>query len=360
MVVSKKYIDKSIADQVISIGPEFSSPRGGIAQVVYHYNNYIFEDIKYISNSCEGSKVKKLLCAIKSIIIFCLYALLDRRLKIVHIHSGVNISFERSAIFVYLARFFRLKPIIHIHSGGIFDYYDKKPDFVKRVLYKCADVIVLGDLWIEFFNARMSLPKIEVLENIIPIPSTLNKSNFDDNKIHLLFLARAVKPKGIFELADALIDNIDKYKDKIVLHFGGTGDDLEAFMQKVENAEAQDIIKCEGWITGERKMFLLNHCDAFILPTYYEGISLSILEAMTYNMPILATNVGGNPSLVIDGVNGLLFKPQSSMAIAEVIDYVINNRDEVKAFGLASADIVSRYYPENVSNHLENIYRSLL
>lgn len=357
---SKYYIDRNISDRVLSIGPEYSNPRGGIAQVAFYYDKYIFENFKYIANSCEGSKFKKLMCAIKSVIQFIYYAITDRKLKLVHIHTAANISFERSAFFVYLAKIFGLTPIMHVHSGAILQYCERKPEFVKKVLSDCKLIIVLADIWKEFFENTMSITnEIVILENIIPVP-TVKRGSFNDGKMHLLFLARVVEPKGILDLADAIIENKENFRDKIVLHVGGEGEDLRELQSRIETAAVQDIIKCEGWIVDEQKEFLLNNCDVFILPTHFEAISLSILEAMSYEMPILATAVGGIPTIVENGKNGILFPPHSKKDIALSINYFLDHKELLRKFGLSSHETVVKFFPENVSQHIENIYTRML
>ena len=68
-------------------------------------------------------------------------------------------------------------------------------------------------------------------------------------------------------------------------------------------------------VSGHKKEMLLNLCDAYILPSYTEGLPVSILEAMSYGKPILATPVGGIPEVVID--NGILFQPGDLSAILQ-------------------------------------------
>jgi glycosyltransferase involved in cell wall biosynthesis len=71
--------------------------------------------------------------------------------------------------------------------------------------------------------------------------------------------------------------------------------------------------------TSTRVPELLNALDVYVLPSMYEGISNSLLEAMATGLPVLATAVGGNPEVVIDGESGLLFPPRDSGKLASLL-----------------------------------------
>lgn len=72
-------------------------------------------------------------------------------------------------------------------------------------------------------------------------------------------------------------------------------------------------------MSGEKKSQLFNTADAFILPSYHEGVPISILEAESYALPVISTQVGGIPEIVSDSYNGILFKPGDKVAMYEAI-----------------------------------------
>jgi glycosyltransferase involved in cell wall biosynthesis len=90
--------------------------------------------------------------------------------------------------------------------------------------------------------------------------------------------------------------------------------------------EAQKIVCAAGaeslvWFAGERNDIpeLMRGLDLFVLPSLREGISNTILEAMASGLPVIATNVGGNPELVVDGETGMLVPPSDPIAMADAI-----------------------------------------
>jgi len=87
---------------------------------------------------------------------------------------------------------------------------------------------------------------------------------------------------------------------------------------------------------------LISLFDVFVLPSLYEGMSNTILEAMACSRPIVATRVGGNPELVEDGLNGYLVPPRDANALAERIITLLQNPDQARRFGRAGRDIVEK------------------
>ena len=72
--------------------------------------------------------------------------------------------------------------------------------------------------------------------------------------------------------------------------------------------------------------------DVFVLPSLSEGLSMAILEAMIAGKPVVATQVGGNPELVLDGETGFLVPPRDSQALASSIVTLLTNRERAVQF----------------------------
>ena len=87
--------------------------------------------------------------------------------------------------------------------------------------------------------------------------------------------------------------------------------------------EARQLISAAGaeslaWLPGERNDIpeLMRGMDLFVLPSLREGISNTILEAMASGIPVVATRIGGNPELVVEGETGMLVPPSDPIAMA--------------------------------------------
>ena len=72
--------------------------------------------------------------------------------------------------------------------------------------------------------------------------------------------------------------------------------------------------------------------DVFVLPSLSEGLSMAILEAMIAGRPVVATAVGGNPELVLNGKSGFLVPPRDSQALAKSVTTLLMNRPQAAQF----------------------------
>ena len=103
--------------------------------------------------------------------------------------------------------------------------------------------------------------------------------------------------------------------------------------QMVSSAGAESLV----WLSGERNDVpeLMRGLDLFVLPSLREGISNTILEAMASGLPVIATNVGGNPELVVDGETGRLVPPSDPVAMADAIQSYLKDPAKLQRHGQA-------------------------
>ena len=149
------------------------------------------------------------------------------------------------------------------------------------------------------------------------------------------------------------------YEGKLQLIFGGDGE-VEKAKEYIKQNKLDNIAFYQGWVSGKNKIELLNRADAYVLPSYNEGLPVSILESMSYHLPIISTNVGGIPEIVKDGVNGFIIEPGNKKGLKEAIDHLLFNRKLREKMGVASADMVKDHLPDSVKKQLENLYLKLL
>ena len=348
-------LTKNRSEAILSVGCEYKNPKGGVAQVMKNYEEYIFPEFKCVVNSGGNNKVEKLFKALFGWLEMLFKLTFDKKIKIVHIHTASYNSFKRSAIFLKLAKFFGKKVILHIHGGGFKEYYATNPSWIAKILNSSDAIITLSESWKEYYESITNGPAIFILENIIANPNILDRK--ESTKCNLLFLGKIDRLKGIYDLLEVLYQNKQNFSDKIELHIGGGGE-VEKLKELISKYELEDFVYYEGFVSGNKKETLLNECDAYILPSYTEGLPVSILEAMSYGKPILSTPVGGIPE-VVKG-NGILFQPGDLSAIRKAIELIATNESRRKEMGLKSKEMIEGYLPANVETKLEKIYTQIL
>lgn len=96
--------------------------------------------------------------------------------------------------------------------------------------------------------------------------------------------------------------------------------------------------------------------DLFVFPSFREGLSLSLIEAMASGLPVVCSDIRGNIDLIEEGKNGYLVKADDIEGFRNAINKVINSKKNSKEFGNANAEKVKKYALENVLEDMKEIY----
>lgn len=316
--------------KVLMIGPA-RSVHGGISGVVNNlYAAGLAEkvDLTYIGTMVDGSKIRKLFQAAGAFIRFCIEL---PKNDIVHVNMASDISYYRKSLFIRTAHLFHKKIVIHQHGGDFETFYDKEINAkarkkVDRVLNMGDVFLVLAPAWKDFFSRIVSPEKIIVFPDGIFLPEPFEKQ-YGQHKI--LFLGRLCKEKGLWELMQIIPALKEKYDD-IKVYLGGIWEDKEL---KDAAAKHPDTVIWLGWVSGEEKQKYLRMCDIFVLPSYFEGQSLSLLEAMASYCAVAASKTGGIPQMIIEGKTGIFIKPKSADSLKEGILRLLADRELCRELG---------------------------
>lgn len=343
------------AKKVLTIGIDYRVVRGGVAAVENVYSTF-YHPFNHITTTVTNGQVKKLLVLCKAILQFLYWMLFHPEIKIVHVQGSVGASFGRKAIFIYIAKFFHKKVVWHMHAGRFAVFYQQHRYAVKKVVDKCDVIIALSEYWKEYFKNEFPTKRVEIIKNVISAPKVHKQQT---SYCTLLFLGLLGKNKGIYDLLECIRDHKEEFQGNLKLYIGGNGE-IEHVKQLIKEYGIADIAIFEGWVSGDKKIELLNKSDAYILPSYKEGLPISILEAMSYGMPIISTPVGGIPEIVSNGENGYLIEPGNKEDIYKAIISLLNNTDLRKRMGKVSLSRVGEHLPKYVEKQLETLYDSLV
>lgn len=343
------------ARNVLTIGIDYRIVRGGVAAVENVYSTF-YQPFNHVTTTVTNGQVKKLLVLCKAVLQFLYWMLFHPEIKILHVQGASNASFWRKRIFIYIAKWFDKKVVYHMHGGGFGDFSRKHPQAVRRLLEKCDVVIALSDYWKSFFESELHFKNVVVVKNVIAEP-VINPNK--TTCFSLLFLGLLGQNKGIYDLLDCLNEHKSVFSGKLKLFVGGNGE-ISKVTQIISKYGLSDIVSFEGWVSGDKKIELLNKVDAYILPSYHEGLPISILEAMSYSLPIISTNVGGIPEILKNGENGFIMSPGDKDAMYRAILELMNNEKLRMDMGKASYSKVQEHMPVFVERQMNDLYRSLL
>lgn len=267
--------------------------------------------------------------------IACLKIILNliiKRIEIVHIHMSERGSFKRKYVIMLVAKFFRKKVIIHTHGAEFKEYYQESGNATKtkiRTLLKRADlVITLGEKWDNIIRAIEPKTNTQILRNSVDIPDKIEVNKVFSNNINILYLAVTTKRKGIIDLINAapkIIERLESNENNITFTIAGDGDLLEESKNLAKRLNVQNNFKFMGWISRQESQSLLKDADLFVLPSYNEGLPMSILEALSYGVPVVSTKVGSIDEAIEENKNGFLIEPGNIKMIEDTIVKILEN-----------------------------------
>lgn len=340
-------------NNILFVGPK---GKGGIKAVTDTYATE-FSPFKIVYSQTDGSRLAKVAFALGAYCRFIATLATDRQIRIVHVHSSVRGSFWRKSIFIKLALLFNKKVIFHSHSGSLKDFYKVHTEKVRSILDRCNSIVALSEQWKSFFASVGYADKCTVINNPIVAPVKIRRT-VNDGRKHILFVGKICPEKGVFDMMDMIISHKDDFDGKVCFHIAGN-DQVERLRSIIEDNGLSSIVKFEGWISGDRKRELFSNSDIFILPSYIEGVPVAILEAMSYGVPVIATDVGGVASVVKDNVTGLFISPGDKTQMYDAINRLITDDDLCRRLTESASRICNDYIMGEVKESLFRLYNRL-
>lgn len=297
-----------------------TSFRGGITAVMDAYEHdgvFLRWNVRVVHSNLEGSMVQRLVAAASALLQLILL-LLRGRVRLLHSHVSMGGSFWRKAVFSELARLFGVPVVLHLHGSGMEVFYNAQGGWgrkqIRRQLEKADRIVVLSESWRDFVCRVAPGAKIEVVVNYVRLPPASACCKPHDG-LRILFLGLLGHRKGIYDLLPAFKRALVNVPGMRLL-VGGNGEVAET-LEAIREHGLADAVEMLGWVAGEAKEQQLSTADVFVLPSYNEGLPISLLEAMSYGVPVISTRVGGIPELVRDGIDGYLIEAGDQAALED-------------------------------------------
>ena len=217
----------------------------------------------------------------------------------------------RDYLLLHVAHQRKLPIVLHVH-GGSYMKNRQRPWLVQSLITKvfswAKHIIVLSDEEKRIVEEDFKVTNVHSLPNCIDLTEARDyKRKFEaDYPLSILYLGRIEKNKGIDYILEAAkrlkADNI-----AFTLHFAGKEETEGEYIPRFQT-ELGEMFIYHGVVFGKEKIDLFKQCDVFLLPSFYEGLPMSLIETMSFGMVPIVTNVGSISSVVIDKQNGLFVK----------------------------------------------------
>jgi glycosyltransferase involved in cell wall biosynthesis len=311
--------------RILMVGPDLRV-RGGVSALQRLLLQALPSDITatHVATMIEGGRWRKLLQFLRALVLVQMQ--LRRGVDVVHIHFASGASSRRKMVIARLAALHGVPVILHGHGGGYRRYWARissvERSLIRQMLRHAQRIVVLGADWCDFY-ASIGAPRerIEVLPNAVAVPKRLPERP-SGGRVRLVHLASLSRDKGSFDLLEALSRLPARVKTQVQVVAAGTGevDELRAAALRLG---LQEILEVRNWIEADERDRLLASSDVFVLPSYYEGLPMSLLEAMAWGLAPICTPIGSIPEYIEDGVNGLLVRPGAVVDLAEQIGRLV-------------------------------------
>jgi glycosyltransferase involved in cell wall biosynthesis len=179
--------------------------------------------------------------------------------------------------------------------------------------------------------------------------------------LRLLCVGRLTPAKGQHLLLQALADLKARNRHDIHLTLVGDGPDAASLKAQTEELGLQKQVVFKGALNQDEVHQQYRECDAFVLPSFAEGIPVVLMEAMACGLPCLSTRVAGIPELIEDGTSGLLVSPSDVAALAARILVLAHHPELRQRLGTEGRHRVLHQYnlPHNI-NELGRVFREQL
>ena len=347
--------------RVLMFGPALSTT-GGMVSVVNNWKIAGIEELinlKYIPTidyTGPGHYLLKLSNGIRSYLQYL--SARPNDYDLIHIQLAHGMSFYRKLAIFLIGYLKKDLILVHLH-GSDFEIFYTTGGYLQKKLISwmfnhATTLIVLSEQWKIFAQGVCRNKSIRILYNGA-LPELFAQNYCSSNKINILFMGELGVRKGTYDLINAFIPVCKKFPNANLI-LGGDGEiDKTRAIIKEKGIEAN--VELKGWLSGQDKIDAFQNAKIYVLPSYNEGLPVSILEAMAAGLPIISTPVGGIPEAVLNGANGYLVEPGDTESLTRSLMQLCSDNSLREAMGKESLKLLNdKFHLRKVVRDLYKIY----
>lgn len=280
---------------------------------------------------------------------------------IVHAH-GTEAGFARAGLDSG-------KPCLISIQGIIAEYQKTNPNTWFRLVEPCERRQVEQG---QFFTCRTAFDsgfvrRLNPKAHIFQIQEAMNPVFFTnewqpEDPPFLLFVGSICDRKGVPLLIEALPEVVARCGPVHLRLVGTSSPDYTANLRKrADQLGVGELVEFTGHKSAEEIADLHQRCRAYVLPTHNDNSPNTLAEAMVSGIPVVASRVGGIPSMIADGETGLLFESGNAQALAGCLSQVLTNPGLGRRLAGQAREVARhRHHPDSVATETVAAYRHML
>ena len=255
-------------------------------------------------------------------------------------------------LFLIIIRIFGVDYIPYLHVKGfirIGDILAQPLQYLfKKIISHSLGTVVLGERLKADVNSLIPDKNIFVLPNAVHDINyhNINRNYHNNGIVKVLFLSNLMPSKGPIDFLE-IAKKLKRIHKKVHFYLAGPKMSNKFFSeikQFIETESLKNIVTLTGPIYGEKKNKMFMESDIFVFPTHDEVFGLVNLEAMRAGLPIVTTNEGSIPEIVIDGLNGFIVDPKDIDMLADRVQQLIFDQNLRNKMGHASREIYKKKF----------------
>jgi len=369
--------------------PPFAGPENSAKTFIESPVNDKYEIIKYNtnfrkSNADKGKVGVKMIFAFFQLNYRLIKALVSHKPKIVYFYvTATMLGWIGKDIWVIIiSKLFGSKVVIHMRAGHFRKNYDLASKLVKKLIkftlnqtdFNLGQSYTLAE---QYSSIVKDDNKIGFVYNMINVSKyKVSFDNYDPNII--LFLGHLSFAKGYCDILK-IIPEVSERFPNVKFCFAGTKKSVErnilfnnltgeSLVFEDPEQVYQDYVKGSydnnysylGKLGEVEKIEWLKKCNLFVLPSYSEGFSTAVLEAIATGKPIITTQVGGLVDIIDNGENGFLIKPGEKEDLKNSILKLLSDSSLRSQMAKNNEILRGDFALENVSNEYVKLFDSLV
>ncbi|MFC1775232.1 glycosyltransferase family 4 protein [Patescibacteria group bacterium] len=228
---------------------------------------------------------------------------------------------------------------------------------IQKTVAKMSDTVIVPSYYFKkiITNWGVDSQKINVIYNGVDLNFDKIKKDKSSEKI-LLSVGRLVPWKGFKELIQ-MIPDILKEDSNIKLHIAGDGPDMEKLRKIIKDLNLENDVVLLGKVSREELLKQKQSADIFVFNTHWESFSFDTIECMVLGLPVIATNVGPLPELIVNGKEGILVEPNNKEQIKNAVIKILRD-DDFRLKIIQNAREKSKKF--SIDNTLNNLKKLLI
>jgi glycosyltransferase involved in cell wall biosynthesis len=263
--------------------------------------------------------------------------------------------------------------IASVRDMGVFSDRPKMRSLTQTLACRFADCIVANSHAVRgwLMKQGISSTDIQVIPNGIVVPprpasaeglAIRSELNIAPDAPVIGVISRLTRTKGLEFFLDAAASVAARFPSVRFLIVGESCSE-PAYRTELQNRAAALNIQDRVIFTGQRNDVpkILREINISVLPSLSESFSNTVLESMANGLPVVATNVGGNPELILDGSSGILVPPRDARALAGAMTQLLESPELAKRLGEAAREkVIKEFSLECTMGRTERLYMTLL